>query len=101
MQGLADVFAELRTPYDSVPRAHLNSRIFETIYHGALTASCHLAREHGPYESYSGSPANQGLLQPTSGRAGRRRRSTGRPSALWTGPTSAPRSPATGCATAC
>lgn len=63
VQGLADVFAELRTPYDSPRARYLNSRIFETIYHGALTASCHLAREHGPYESYSGSPASQGLLQ--------------------------------------
>lgn len=63
VQGLADVFAELGEPYDSPRARELNSHIFETIYHGALTASCALAQRHGTYDSYAGSPASQGLLQ--------------------------------------
>jgi len=41
----------------------LNRDIFETIYFGACTASCNLAREEGHYESYPGSPSSQGQLQ--------------------------------------
>jgi len=41
----------------------LNSKIFETIYHGALEASCEMAEKEGPYETFRGSPADQGQLQ--------------------------------------
>ena len=64
VQGLADVFALLMLPYDSPEARALNREIFETIYHGALTASCRLARERGVYDAYEGSPASRGLLQP-------------------------------------
>jgi len=63
VQGLADVFMMLGYPYGSEESRKLNSRIFETIYYAALEASSELARVHGPYESYAGSPASQGLLQ--------------------------------------
>ena len=63
VQGLADVFIKLRLPYDSPEAADLNEDIFETIYFGALTASNELAQIHGPYETYKGSPASQGILQ--------------------------------------
>ena len=63
VQGLADVFILLRMPFDSDEARQLNKEIFETIYFGALTASNELAKEHGPYESYEGSPASQGILQ--------------------------------------
>lgn len=42
----------------------LNKDIFETIYYGALEASAELARDHGPYSTYEGSPVSQGILQP-------------------------------------
>ena len=42
----------------------MNAHIFETIYHAALEASSELAEINGPYESFEGSPASQGLLQP-------------------------------------
>jgi ribonucleoside-diphosphate reductase subunit M1 len=41
----------------------VNKKIFEAIYFGALTESCKLAQEFGPYSTYHGSPASQGILQ--------------------------------------
>ncbi|KXS14429.1 ribonucleoside-diphosphate reductase large chain [Gonapodya prolifera JEL478] len=64
VQGLADTFIKLRMPFDSPEAAHLNRDIFETIYFAALEKSCELAEELGHYESYPGSPASKGLLQP-------------------------------------
>jgi len=63
VQGLADAFAMLKIPFESPEAAQLNRDIFETIYFGACTASCNLAREEGHYESYPGSPSSQGQLQ--------------------------------------
>lgn len=63
VQGLADTFLALRMPFESPEAKRLNIQIFETIYHAALTASCDLAKELGPYETYSGSPVSQGILQ--------------------------------------
>ena len=64
VQGLADVFAMMRYPFDSEKAAQLNKRIFETIYYGALKKSCELAKEFGTYETYQGSPVSKGILQP-------------------------------------
>ena len=63
VQGLADVFALLRAPWESEKAASLNQRIFEHIYYAALEASCELAEKEGTYETYEGSPASQGKLQ--------------------------------------
>ncbi|KAF2262307.1 hypothetical protein CC78DRAFT_520454 [Lojkania enalia] len=63
VQGLADAFLALRMPFDSPEAKKLNIQIFETIYHAALTASCEIAAELGPYATYEGSPVSQGLLQ--------------------------------------
>ena len=43
--------------------SNTNEDIFETIYFAALTASKDLAKQHGSYASFEGSPASQGLLQ--------------------------------------
>ena len=64
VQGLADVFQMLGLVFDEPKARELNRDIFKTIYHAALTESCQLAKEEGPYESFKGSPASQGLLQP-------------------------------------
>ncbi|KAJ2762786.1 ribonucleotide-diphosphate reductase subunit rnr1, partial [Coemansia nantahalensis] len=64
VQGLADAFLAMRMPFDSAEARELNRAIFETIYHGALEASCELAEKHGAYDSYAGSPVSQGRLQP-------------------------------------
>lgn len=63
VQGLADVFFMLGMPFDSPEAAELNRAIFETIYFGAISVSCELAREQGPYSTYRGSPASMGVLQ--------------------------------------
>jgi ribonucleoside-diphosphate reductase subunit M1 len=63
VQGLADTFLALRMPFDSPEAQKLNIQIFETIYHAALTSSCDLAKELGPYQTYEGSPVSQGILQ--------------------------------------
>lgn len=63
VQGLADVFCILEIPFDSKDAIDLNTKIFETIYFGAVTESNHLAIEKGKYESFEGSPASKGLLQ--------------------------------------
>jgi ribonucleoside-diphosphate reductase alpha chain len=63
VQGLADAFALMGMPFDSPEAGALNREIFETIYYGAVTASMELAKQHGPYESYEGSPASKGILQ--------------------------------------
>lgn len=63
VQGLADMYLALRIPFDSQEARETNINIFETIYHGALEASVQLAKDHGPYETYKGSPASEGYLQ--------------------------------------
>jgi ribonucleoside-diphosphate reductase alpha subunit len=63
VQGLADVFIMLGMAFDSPEARIINTRIFETMYHAALEESCEIAREFGPYETFEGSPASQGILQ--------------------------------------
>ena len=63
VQGLADVFAKLNIPFESEEARKINKTIFETIYHAAVTESVTMAKESGPYETFQGSPASQGLLQ--------------------------------------
>ncbi|CAB4252242.1 similar to Saccharomyces cerevisiae YIL066C RNR3 Minor isoform of the large subunit of ribonucleotide-diphosphate reductase [Maudiozyma barnettii] len=63
VQGLADTYMLLRLPFESDEAGILNKQIFETIYHASLEASMELAKKDGPYESYEGCPASQGILQ--------------------------------------
>ena len=63
VQGLADVFILCRHAFDSDEAKEINTRIFETMYHAALEASSELAEVDGPYETFEGSPASQGVLQ--------------------------------------
>ncbi|AGF85217.1 reductase large subunit [Moumouvirus goulette] len=63
VQGLADVFALFKTPFDSDIARDLNRKIFETIYFGAMTESLQMAKEFGPYETFWGSPLSKGKFQ--------------------------------------
>jgi ribonucleoside-diphosphate reductase alpha chain len=63
IQGLADAFLRLRMPFDAPEARSLNKDIFETIYFAAMTASKDLAKQHGPYESFAGSPLSKGVFQ--------------------------------------
>lgn len=64
VQGLADTFFMLRIPFDSAEARQLNQDIAETMYYAACRASCDLAKIHGPYETFAGSPASKGILIP-------------------------------------
>lgn len=63
VQGLADVFARMDLPFHSDTAREINRDIFESIYYGAVSESVELAKKHGPYETYAGSPASDGHLQ--------------------------------------
>ena len=63
VQGLADTFAMLGMAFESDEAKDLNKEIFETIYFASCTASKDAAIVEGPYSSFKGSPASQGILQ--------------------------------------
>ena len=63
VQGLADTFAMLGMAFESDTAKALNKEIFETIYFASCTASKDAAIVEGPYSSFKGSPASQGILQ--------------------------------------
>jgi len=63
VQGLADAFILLRMPFDSDEARGLNEDIFETIYYAAMETSMELAKVHGTYETYEGSPTSKGIFQ--------------------------------------
>jgi ribonucleoside-diphosphate reductase alpha chain len=64
VQGLADVFAMLGFAWESPEAAELNQLIFEHIYYAAVEESADIALVEGAYETFAGSPASQGRLQP-------------------------------------
>ena len=45
VQGLANVFYEMKTPFGSELSKDINSKIFESIYYGSLEASMEIARD--------------------------------------------------------
>merc|ERR1712038_2202230 len=63
VQGLADAFILMRFPFESEEAQLLNKQIFETIYFGAMEASCEIAEVQGTYETYEGCPVSKGIFQ--------------------------------------
>jgi ribonucleoside-diphosphate reductase alpha subunit len=63
VQGLADVFLMLNLSFTSNEARILNTQIFETIYHAALSESCAISKIETPYSTFPGSPASEGILQ--------------------------------------
>ena len=63
IQGLADTFILMGLSFSSEEAQELNRNIFETMYYSALERSMELSYRDGPYETFVGSPASQGLLQ--------------------------------------
>jgi ribonucleoside-diphosphate reductase alpha chain len=63
VQGLADLFMLLKLPFDSDSSMIINKHIFETMYYGSMTASLDLAKIHGPYSTFNGSPLSEGKFQ--------------------------------------
>ena len=63
VQGLADVFALMRMPWESEKAADVNQRIFEHMYYAAVESSCEIAEKDGTYSTYKGSPISEGKFQ--------------------------------------
>jgi ribonucleoside-diphosphate reductase alpha subunit len=63
-QGLADVFAMMRMPWESPEALRMNQLIFEHLYFAAVEESVALAKKDGAYSTFAGSPASEGKLQP-------------------------------------
>ena len=63
IQGLADVFAMMRAPWESEKAAEINQRIFENMYFAAVESSCEIAQKEGPYSTFQGSPMSKGIFQ--------------------------------------
>ena len=63
VQGLTDVFALMRYPWESDKAADLNQRIFEHMYYAAVESSSEIAEKEGPYSTYEGSPMSKGEFQ--------------------------------------
>ncbi len=63
IQGLHDVFFKMRIPFDSEEAKEVNRKIARSLYYGAVRESIALAKKHGSYDSYKGSPAAEGKLQ--------------------------------------
>ena len=64
VQGLADVFAMLKLAWDDAAAEEVNQLIFEYMYYAAVDESAALAEVEGSYETFAGSPASEGRLQP-------------------------------------
>jgi len=63
IQGLADLFANMRIAFTSEEAMKTNEEVFETIYFAAMTASMELAKKDGKYETFDGSPLSKGDFQ--------------------------------------
>lgn len=63
-QGLFDALIDLGIPFDSEEAVDISAKIGACMYWAALDASADLARTKGSYETFDGSPASHGQLQP-------------------------------------
>lgn len=63
VSGLADVYNIFECGFESEKASLLNKKIFETIYYAALDESKELAKKHGHYKTFAGSPFSKGILQ--------------------------------------
>jgi ribonucleotide reductase alpha subunit len=50
-------------PYESREALVVNKQVFEALYYYALEKSMQLAKEHGSYQTFGGSPLSKGILQ--------------------------------------
>ena len=64
IQGLSNLFFEMKVPFESDEARILNKEIMETIQYAGWTASMELAKERNKtYETYKGSPISKGEFQ--------------------------------------
>jgi ribonucleotide reductase alpha subunit len=60
VQGMADALQKMKICFEDKRAIEVNELIFETIYHASMETSMELAKEHGYYESFPGSPLSEG-----------------------------------------
>lgn len=63
LMGLADLFFQLKLPFDSQEAIQLSAEIQEEIYYQALKTSCELAKTNGPHRDFELTRAAKGQLQ--------------------------------------
>jgi ribonucleoside-diphosphate reductase alpha subunit len=63
IQGFADLLYKLKVPYESEEAIILNKKIMENIYYSAVKTSIELAKKHGVYKNFEGSPTSKGIFQ--------------------------------------
>ena len=63
IQGSSDTYNMMGYAFDSPEAELLNKQIFECIYYAAVDESKELAKIHGAYSSFAGSPFSEGKLQ--------------------------------------
>lgn len=63
VQGYADLIALCEIAWDDNVHFKLNVDIFSAMYYSAIKKSVDLAKEHGAYELFKGSPASFGKFQ--------------------------------------
>ena len=63
LSGLHTAFMVLRYPFESPEARRLNREIYECMYYHAIKESCDLAKVHGAYETFAGSPLSEGRFQ--------------------------------------
>lgn len=64
MMGLANVCAAMKIPWYSKEALAIARKIAAVMYYNAVSESCELAKKHGPYATFAGSPMSFGILQP-------------------------------------
>ena len=63
IQGLADTLIKMKVAYEDEIAESINAKIFETMYHAAMSESVEIAKKEGHYESFKGSPLSEGKFQ--------------------------------------
>jgi len=63
IQGVADLLAMMKIPYETDEALLMEGKVMETIYYGCVEASCELAVKEGSYSMYEGSDFQKGIFQ--------------------------------------
>jgi ribonucleoside-diphosphate reductase alpha subunit len=62
IMGLADLLILIKAPYTSSIGKRIAHNIHEQMYYSAVSESCKIAKERGPYKYFDGSPLSKGIF---------------------------------------